>query len=160
VGWYFEEFEVGQKFETAALSITREMVLGFAELTGDDNPLHTDLEFMRQSPAGDVIAHGLLIEAVAVGLIARLGIMGGTTMALAEASCRFLKPVLPGDTIRVVMTIDGMRETSKPDRGLLIRKVEVINQRDEVVVESALVSLMRRRGATTAIALARDSDEA
>jgi acyl dehydratase len=143
MGLYFEQFEVGQQFETASRRVTREMILEFAELTGDRNPLHTDVDFMRASAAGDVLAHGLLIQSLSVGLIADLGIMTGTTIALLEASCRFVKPVIPGDEVRAVVSIESKRETRKPDRGVLIRKVEVLNQLDEVVVESTLISLMR-----------------
>lgn len=152
MGWYFEQFHVGQRFQTRVLPITREMILGFAELTGDDNPLHTDAEFMRDSDAGDVLAHGLLIESLAVGLIAELGIMQGTTIALAEANCRFLRPVVPGDEIRVVMTVESMRETRRPDRGLLVRRLDVVNQRGDAVIEAQLVGLMRRRLKTSASA--------
>jgi acyl dehydratase len=145
MGLYFEQFEVGQQFKTDRRRVTREMILAFADLTGDHNPLHTDVELMRSAPAGDVLAHGLLIQSLSVGLIADLGIMTGTTIALLEASCRFLNPVIPGDEVHAVVTIASKRETSKPDRGVVIRTVEVLNQRDEVAVDSTLVSLMRRR---------------
>jgi acyl dehydratase len=145
VGLWFEEFEVGQVFETKTLTVERQTILDFATLTGDDNPLHTDTERMKASAYGDVIAHGLLIQSLAVGLIAELGIMEGTTIALAEINSRFVKPVLPGDEIRALMTIDEKRESSKPDRGVMIRAVDVLNQRDETTVSARMVSIMRRR---------------
>lgn len=145
MGMWFEEFEVGQVFETASKRIDREEILAFAELTGDRNPLHTDPEFMRTSKSGDVIAHGLFVQAVAIGLIADLGIMEGTTIALAEVNARFVRPVLPGDEVHVVVTIESTRPSRKPDRGVVVRATEVRNQRDEVTVSSRLVSIMRRR---------------
>ena len=145
MGMWYEEFEVGQVFETRSKQIDREMIFAFARLTGDTNPLHTDLGFMRASPQGDVIAHGLLIEAIAVGLIAALGIMEGTTIALAEVNARLLTPVLAGDNIRVTMTIDAKKDSTKPDRGVVFRSARIMNQRDELAVSSRLVSIMRRR---------------
>jgi acyl dehydratase len=68
-GWYFEDFTTGQQFETRPLTLTHEMIRDFAELTGDRNPLHTDVEFMKSSQWGDIIAHGLLIQSLVVGLI-------------------------------------------------------------------------------------------
>jgi acyl dehydratase len=147
MGMWFEEFEAGQVFETASRTIERDEILAFAELTGDRNPLHTDIEFMRSSGAGDVIAHGLLIQAIAIGLIADLGVMEGTTIALAGVDANFLEPVLPGDEIQAVMVIDSTRPSKKPDRGVVVRTVEVLNQRDSVAVSSRLVSIMRRRPA-------------
>lgn len=146
MGLYFEDFEVGAVYTTATRSIDREDIRHFADLTGDDNPLHTDPEFMRSSPFGDVIAHGLLVEAMAIGLIAELGIMEGTTIALAQADCRFRSPVLAGDQVRAVVEISGARSSDrKPDRGVIHRKISVRNQRDEEVLDMTTVSIMRRR---------------
>jgi acyl dehydratase len=100
---------------------------------------------MRDSQHRDVIAHGLLIESVAIGLIAELGIMDGTTIALAEIEARFLAAVVPGDEVRVVMSIERTRLSRKPDRGVVYRVAEVLNQRGELVLSSRLVSIMRRR---------------
>jgi 3-hydroxybutyryl-CoA dehydratase len=146
MGRYFEDFEVGDVFLTREREITIEDIRGFASLTGDDNPLHTNSESVVASPFGGVIAHGLLIESFAIGLIAELGIMEGTTVALLEASCRFQKPVRAGDSIHVVMSIADKRPTRRPDRGVLFRALEVVTQRGETAVESNLVSLMLRRG--------------
>src|SRR5690348_7756866 len=103
MGLWFDDFEVGQVFETDSVVVERDAILEFARLTGDDNPLHTDAQMMRASSYGDVIAHGLFVQSLGVGLIAKLGIMEGTTLALAEINSRFVAPVLPGDEIHVVM---------------------------------------------------------
>jgi len=142
-GWYFERFEVGTVFKSKSLAITRELIYGFSDLTGDDNRLHTDPEFMLSSEFGDVIAHGLLLESLGIGLVADLGVFQGTTIALLAADCRFVHTAVPGDQIRVELTITNKRLSTKPGRGVLFRTMRVINQRDEVLVESDLVSLMR-----------------
>lgn len=146
MGLWFEDFEVGQVFETESVVVKREAIIDFARLTGDDNPLHTDAQMMRDSPYGDVIAHGLFVQSLAVGLIAKLGIMEGTTLALAEINSRFVAPVVPGDEIHVAMTIEEKRESRKPDRGVVIRAVDVLNQRGDTAVAARMVSIMRRRG--------------
>jgi acyl dehydratase len=142
---YFEDFEEGSAFETGSRTVTRDMIKQFAELTGDDNPLHTDREFMMNSPHGDVIAHGLLIESIAIGLIADLGIMTGTTIALAQVNCRFVQAVVADDEVRAVVTIVSKKPSRKPDRGTIVRRLHILNQRDELVVQGETVSVMRRR---------------
>jgi acyl dehydratase len=97
----FEEFRSGAVYMTRKRRISRRMIADFAQLTGDDNPLHTDLEYARTTPFGDLIAHGLLIQSCALGLVADLGLLAGTTVALLGFDARFLIPVLPGDEIRV-----------------------------------------------------------
>ena len=150
MGWYFEQFQAGAVFETGHRVVSRADIAAFAELTGDDNPLHTDGEFMAATDYGEVIAHGPLVLSLAVGLIAKLGIVAGTTIALLQVSARFERPVFAGDTIRVVMTIEGKRETTKADRGVLSRRVDVLNQADQIVISASFVSLMRRRPAPEA----------
>ena len=62
MGLYFEEFEVGQVYTTGRRLVQREMIAQFGALTGDNNPLHMDLERMRESPHGDVIGHIVRID--------------------------------------------------------------------------------------------------
>lgn len=144
-GWYFEQFEVGQVFKSRSIEITRDRIAQFAALTGDDNRLHTDREFMRQSKFGDVIAHGLLLEALGIGFIAELGVFQGTTIALLYAECRFRNAAIPGDRMRMELVVTDKRPSSRPGRGVLFRTMRLFNQRSEVLVESDLVSLMRTR---------------
>jgi acyl dehydratase len=55
--------------------------------------------------------------------------------------------VLIGDTIHAVNEIVELRETSKPDRGIMVQRVEVLNQRGEPVQEGEMVTMIKRRGA-------------
>ncbi|MBX5475963.1 MAG: MaoC family dehydratase N-terminal domain-containing protein [Clostridia bacterium] len=147
-GRYFEDFQVGESFVSPRRTITEADVVLFAGLSGDFNPLHTDRVFAETTPFKQPIAHGLLVLAVATGLNARMGLNDGTALALLGIDeWRFVRPVFFGDTVHVRVTIVDKRETSKPDRGILIRKFEVFNQRDELVQEGYLNLMVRRRPA-------------
>lgn len=147
-GRYFEEFEVGDTFVTPARTVTETDLVQFAGLSGDFNPIHTDHVYAADSPYGRPVVYGLLILSIVTGLTARLGIFDGTIIAmLGIDDWRFRGPVFVGDTIHVKMTIADKRETSKPDRGILVRGYEVINQRDEVVQTGAMTLMIRRRPA-------------
>ena len=65
---YFDDLEVGQTFESAGRTITNHDVMTFAGLSGDNNELHTNDEYARNSPFGQRIAHGLLVVAITTGL--------------------------------------------------------------------------------------------
>lgn len=146
MGWYYEDFQVGQEILTASRTITESDVVMFAGLSGDFNPLHTDEEFCRQTPYGTRIAHGMLVMSIASGLSVRTGLFDGTNLAhLGFDEWRFTGPVRFGDTIHCKMTVLEVRETSKPDRGVIKRKVEVFNQRGELVQWGINASLMLRR---------------
>jgi acyl dehydratase len=58
---------------------------------------------------------------------------------------RFTAPVLIGDTIHVVTEVTELRDTKDPLAGLAIQRVEVRNQRDEMVAKGEFVTLMHRR---------------
>ena len=148
---YFEDFEVGATFSTAARTITEPDVMTFADLSGDDNPLHVDREFSEQGPFGEPIAHGLLVLSIAAGLGIQTGIFSGTNLAfLGVEDWRFVGIVKFGDTIRMESTVVETRLTSKPGRGIVRIEQEVKNQRDEVVQKGVFVQLMASREAAEA----------
>ncbi|MEA2180536.1 MAG: hypothetical protein QOG77_3833 [Solirubrobacteraceae bacterium] len=145
---FFEDVEVGMRFESPARTITEADLVNFAGVSGDFNPLHTDEAFAATTPYGRRIAHGMLALSVVTGLRQRMGVFDGTILGFLEIrSWRFRRPVFPGDTIRAVTSVAELRETSKPDRGVMIQGIEVLNQEDEVVQDGEFVTLLRRRAA-------------
>ncbi|MEM2870582.1 MAG: MaoC/PaaZ C-terminal domain-containing protein [Thermoplasmata archaeon] len=146
-GRYFDDFNVGDVIETASRTVTEADVAFFAGLSGDYNPLHTDEEFMKGTPFGGRIAHGMLIASIATGQANQLGVFEGTSLALLSMTLKFMGAVKFGDTVRTVLTCREKKESSKPDRGTATFDVRVLNQRGEVVVESEWIVLLRKRQA-------------
>ena len=147
MGLYFEEFEEGKDYVTRARTVTEADVVAFAGLSGDFNPLHTDAEFMKASPFGERIAHGMLVSSISTGLSSQMGWFEGTTLALLEVTFRFKAPVKLGDTVHLVIKVKDKKPTSKPDRGILLMEANVLNQRDETVIEGEWTTMMRRKAA-------------
>jgi acyl dehydratase len=144
---YFEDVEVGFHFETASRTVTEADLVAFAGISGDFNPLHTDAVFAAQTMYGERIAHGALVLSLATGLRQRAGIFDGTLLGLVEIRrWRFRAPVRIGDTIRVRNEVTELRPSPKPDRGVMVQRVEVVNQADEVANDGELVLLLKRRG--------------
>ncbi|MGH2373128.1 MAG: MaoC/PaaZ C-terminal domain-containing protein [bacterium] len=143
---HFEDLAVGMRFDTPGRTITEADLVNFAGVSGDYNPLHTDEEFARTTMFGRRVAHGSLVLSLTAGLRQRTGVFEGTLLALLEIrSWRFLKPVFIGDTVRVTTTIQDVRETSNSQRGVIVQRIDVVNQRGETVQQGELVSLIRRR---------------
>ena len=143
---FFEDVEVGFRFETPRRTVTEADLVAFAGVSGDFNPLHTDSTFAAASIYGERIAHGALVVSLATGLRQRAGLFDGTLMGLLEIrNWRFSAPVRIGDTIRVVNEVTALEETSKPDRGIMVQWIEVLNQDDTVVQSGEFVMLLRRR---------------
>ncbi len=147
MAYYFEDFTVGQEYETPGRTITEHDVMLFAGLSGDYNQLHTNSEFCKETQFGARIAHGLLGLSVTGGLLSRLGLAEGTTIAFLGLTWDFTGPIFLGDTVHAKMTIDDKRETSKKDRGIITRRVELINQHGKVVQQGKMVIMVRKRPA-------------
>jgi len=81
-------------------------------------------------------------------LLFQLHLYDDTLIAfLGFDSLKFTKHTIPGDTLHVRVKVLEKRETSKPDRGVMKRAMEVINQRGEVVQEGVLAFLIKRKPA-------------
>ncbi len=143
-GLTFDQFELGDTFVSQARTITEADIVNFAGLSGDFNPLHTDAVFAASTPFGERIAHGMLIAAVATGMANWTGVFEGTTLALMEQVIRYKGAVKIGDTVRLELKVAEKKETSKPDRGVVVFDTRVLNQHDQAVIEGQWTLLMRR----------------
>jgi acyl dehydratase len=151
---HYEDLDVGQRWRTAARTVTEADIVAFAGVSGDFNPIHVDAEHAATTRFGERIAHGALVLAIATGLRQQQNVFRGTLKAwLGMREWRFQAPVRIGDTIHVVTEIKERRETKDAASGLVVQAVEVHNQRDEVVASGEFVTLMARRAAGLAEAL-------
>ncbi len=145
---YFEDFAPGQVLELGSRTISRESMLAFAR-EFDPQPFHVDEEAARRSIYGGLLASGwhtaaLMMRILCDGLLADTASLGSPGID----ELRWLKPVRPGDTLSVRMTVlEAIPSRSKPDRGLLRSLTEVRNQRGEVVLTARGLSLFGRRPA-------------
>ncbi|MDR2853191.1 MAG: dehydratase [Burkholderiaceae bacterium] len=151
-GKCIEEFQIGQVDISRARTITETDVVAFSWVSGDVNPMHTDMEHSRKSPLGQRIAHGALGLSVATGLSAGLGYLDGSAVAaLGVDQWKFLKPIFFNDTIHLRATVIEARPTSKPGRGVLTRKMELINQHGDVVQEGLMSTMVLTRAGAAAL---------
>ena len=143
---YFEDFFVDQTFVTPGKTITEADVANFAAWTGDNNQVHTDVEFAKQTRYGQRIVHGMLGASLCLGLIARIGAFEGSAVALLGIDgWRFTHPVFIGDTLTCTVTIVGTRLTSKGNTGVVQRELSLLNQSGEVVQQGRMDILMLTR---------------
>jgi acyl dehydratase len=144
-GLTFDEFEVGDQYESQGRTVTEADVVNFAGISGDFNPLHTDAEFGKASPFGERIAHGMLIMAMATGMANWTGIFEGTTIALMEQLIRYKGAVKLGDTVHLQLEVLEKKPTSKPDRGVVRFAARMLNNLGNLAVDSEWTLMMRRK---------------
>lgn len=140
---YFEDYPEGASYEYGYASVTEDDILRYATAF-DPQSIHTAPEQARLGPFGGVIASGWHTSAVMMRLFADHYL--SAVAAVASPGCdelRWAVPVRPGDSLRLrATTIEARRSRSKPDRGLLRTRVELVNQRDEVPLRLTAMNLV------------------
>lgn len=143
---YFEDFGPALEMETGARTVDDGMVRGFADVSGDRNPLHLDDAYARESVFGERVAHGVLGLAVATGLLNQSGLTRGTLLALMGVSWRFLAPLRLGTEVRARIRTASKRATSRPDRGIVVLDAALIDSQGNVLQAGELTVLVKCRG--------------
>jgi len=144
MGRLFDEFSVGQRYETPSRTITEADIGTFAGLTGDYNPVHTDEVFAAGTGFGGRIAHGPMGIGIAFGLASRLDLIDGTVVALLGVTWDFKAPMRPGSTIRALIEVVETRNVSNPAHGLLGLSIALVDEADKPLQEGSARLLMRK----------------
>jgi 3-hydroxybutyryl-CoA dehydratase len=145
ISWWapFEALEPGQEFTTRGRTVTEADVVGFASLTGDWHPQHSDAEWAAAGPFGERIAHGMLVIALASGLVP---FDPGRVVALRRVcDATFKRPVRFGDTLRVEGRIAELGAGSE-EAGLVTFAWNVVNQEGRTVCRARVEVLWRSDG--------------
>jgi acyl dehydratase len=145
---FFEDYQVGEVVEFGDYPITKEEILDFAGRY-DPQPFHTDEVAAAQSNYGGLIASGWMTASVMMRMLVDHFVSFTASMGSPGIDeLRWLRPVRPGDRLRVRVTVlETRRSQTKPDRGAVLSLDEVINQDDEVVMTIKGWGLYRARSA-------------
>jgi 3-hydroxybutyryl-CoA dehydratase len=118
------------------LAISDETIRAFAEVTGDNNPVHLDDEYAAGTRFGRRIAHGMIAAGVISATLAN-DLPGPGTVYLSQA-LKFKLPVYPGDTVTATVEVLKVRE----DKPIVTLSTVCTNQEDEVVLEGEAVVMV------------------
>lgn len=129
---YYDDLKPGDRGVTPEVTVTRDMIQRFAELTGDRTPVHVDDDFAAQSHFGGIVAHGLFGLALADGLKTQADLQFPPGASLGW-TWDFIRPIFVGDRLHCVFRVGHMRQTRKPGWGIVHLESELINQNGEVV---------------------------
>ena len=144
---YFEDWKVGERLETGARTLSQAEIVRFAR-EYDPQPFHLDPEAAKRSPFGRLVASGWQTTALTMRLIVESGIFGRRGgIGLGVDELRWLKPVYPGDTLRVVSEVESMRASPEKPSGICRFRLMTLNQDDVLVMTHVAIVLVPRRPA-------------
>ena len=144
--YYWEDFPAGHVRDFGGMTVSREAVLSFAAQF-DPQPFHLDEEAARGSLFGGLCASGWHTCAMTMRMMCDAYLLDSASLGSPGIDAlRWLKPVFPGDTLRVRLTVHDARPmASKPHVGLVRSLWEVRNQREETVLTMEGWGMFRRR---------------
>jgi acyl dehydratase len=143
---YFEDFAEGQSVDLGTFTFTADEIVDFAQ-TYDPQPMHVDAEAGRQSIYGGLIASGWQTATRYMRLLVDTVIRDSASLGSPGMdSLRWPKPVRPGDLLKARFTIVEARlSNSRPDWGIVRSRGEVVNQKEELVMQVEAVNFFARR---------------
>jgi acyl dehydratase len=131
------EVAIGDAVTPFSRVVSQDQINAYADASGDHNPIHLDPEFAKSVGLPGTIAHGLLEMGILADAIA--GWAGGSANLLS-LSCRFSKPLLPGDTIICSGTVVGV-----DDAGVATLEVSAASDRGDRVLTNGRATVRLSR---------------
>jgi acyl dehydratase len=146
IGRHFEDFAVGDRFETAGKTFSESEIMDFA-FQYDPQRFHIDVEAAKDTIYGGLIASGIQTLAVTLRMVMQTGIYEDTGLGSSGIDgLKWFKPVYPGDTLHgVVEVLETRTSGSKPDRGYVTARTDALNQNDEKVMTFICMQIIKRR---------------
>ena len=155
----FDDLVVGDEWESPRRTITQADVVLFAGISGDFNPIHMDHSAAERSPFGQPVAHGLLVLAIASGLMSQAPRLD-TIAFLAILEWKFHHPILFGDTIHGVSRVEALEPSGNGRRGVVTWYRRIFNQEGRLMQEGRTQTLVRVQPGRIATGQSEPSDQA
>jgi acyl dehydratase len=145
---HWEDFEVGQEFESVGRTITETDFVTYSMFADDWTELHTNKEYAEDNYFGERVAHGPMTFVVATGFVHRTGIVERTVVAFLGMNYMDIPaPVAMDDTVSLSMEVTQKKEmSSRDDAGLVTIDTTMTNQDDDVVFEGDMKFMIKRKG--------------
>jgi acyl dehydratase len=143
---YFEDFVVGQVFNSGRLRVDKDAIVAFAR-EFDPQPYHIDEAAARNSVFGGLVASGWHTAALTMRLLVDSEFRpAGGILGVGFDELRWPRPVRPGDELCVRSEVLEVRPSkSRPDRGTIAARNTTFNQNDEAVQIFTAKLLVPRR---------------
>ena len=144
---YFEDFRVGRRFETETVTLSEADIIAFGERYAP-LPYHTDPVAAKNTLFKGLVAAGYQTAALSFGLFVRTGAFRACGMGSPGLDkLRWLKPVKPDDTLRVIAEVIESSPAADGGRDAIRMKYDTVNQHGDTVMTVISLHFLRLRPA-------------
>jgi acyl dehydratase len=145
----FEDMKVCSRWAIPSRTMTDALFAAFQLASGDNHPIHYDVEYSKAHGHPAMLAHGMqVLIQTAAGAGQLAAAMEDALIAFLETSGRFLKPVYAGDTLYPMLEVVEVKPQNTT--GVVTVRSTVHNQKGELVFEGSQKYLMRKKTAAEA----------
>jgi len=143
---YFEDYVPGLIMDCGSFTMSEADIIAFAK-EYDPQPFHVDPVAAEDGPFGGLIASGWHTTSMMMRQLVEHWLTPESSLGAAGVDeLRWPKPVRPGDTLHVRVTVlEARRSASKPDRGIVKTLAELINQDGDLVMKLTAVNFILLR---------------
>jgi acyl dehydratase len=143
---YFEDYVEGSVHEFGSIAVEEAEVVAFGRRY-DPQSFHTDPEAAKATRFGGLIASGWLTCGLMMRLLVEHYISHVASLGSPGVDeLRWPQPVRPGDVLSVRATVlNARRSRSRPDRGIVQTRLEVLNGRGEIVMSGRAMNILKAR---------------
>ena len=146
LGFTWEQLSPGQRFRTLNRTLTETDLVMFTGVTGMLETIFIDHTFGGRGAIQGRFVPAALTYSLIEGLLCQ-SMIQGTGLAMLELKKQVLAPVRVGDTVHGEIEVVSVRPTSKGNRGIVVSKIDVKNQDDEVVMTYEATRMLAGRSA-------------
>ncbi len=143
---YFDDIQLNTTFTLAPAVIEKDKMLDFARLY-DNIPLHTDEEYARTTPFGQLIAPGVMSFMAVWAKYLEADLFGEELIAGKSTRIEWLKPVFAEDTLTGVVTVTALTPRNHRN-GIVELSIAVKNQHGVTVLINTTEAIVKRRPLT------------
>jgi acyl dehydratase len=139
----FADLKVGEIFRNPSRTVTDAHFAAFQALSGDNHPIHYDIEFCKAHGLRGMLAHGfqvLAFSAAGAGTFPHM--IGDKLIGFIEQSSKFLKGVYVGDTLYPALAIAAL--IPQRTTGIVVMAATIHNQNGELVLTGEHKYLLRK----------------
>ena len=141
---WFEDFAVGERYLLPSRTVTDADFAAFRTVSGDNHPIHYDVEYCRARGLPGLLAHGLQVVCFAAAGAGRFPHeTSDSLVAFLEQSSKFLGPVVAGDTLYPALEIAAL--TPQRTTGVIAMTATIHNQRRALVMTGEHRYLVKKR---------------